>query len=664
MNLAEQYNVVKKLASDLYGSTHTSWGQTAIGNAKIGDVIHYYGGDADATNGHWAMIIGRSGNVLTLGECNYGSRCKINWGRTLNVGSVSRYIIYSAPWAATFGSSDTVKPVISNIRVTDITRDGYTVTCDVSDNVGVTKVQFPSWNTDMHIGDDAKWLTGTISGNTATCRVNIIDLKSGLVEGHYMTHIYAYDAANNYTSLPISTVYIDRTAPVISDVSIIELDSTGYMVLCKAEDSSGIDRLQFPTWTSANGQDDLVSDWSNNDNCKGRNYRDKKEYYYFTVSKNDHNNETKGYYTHIYAYDTYGNIACCSTLTGIDIPSITMKHMYRLEECYSTDICAINFAIAGVSEEQDLKLNSVKMVTTAEVNGQEVSIEKDFGSNVILAGQGKRFIQVIDNRDLNGAKNNFKTTIYAEDSSGQKFKAFSCYNPAEYHQTTYSTMKVGEKNNIPFGSSMTTKFWDTLCGDIIEPINTETGDIKEFMALKPGRAYIVGISYGTGDTDVCVVDVIDSVTPTAKPTVTPTVEPTIKPTVKPTVRPSVNSTVKPTQKSQGDKNVTAKSTQDTYRNEVSTPGITTVESCKSYKHGKVCIKWYKVASANGYQIQYSTKKNFVRKKTKVVYGSNKLKLKLKSNKKYYVRIRAFKYGNIQYKVYGKWSSKVKVKVKK
>ena len=150
--------------------------------------------------------------------------------------------------------------------------------------------------------------------------------------------------------------------------------------------------------------------------------------------------------------------------------------------------------------------------------------------------------------------------------------------------------------------------------------------------------------------------------PIVKPTIRPTVRTTAKPTIKPTTKPAVNQTVKSTSKFQNNKNITAKSTQDTYRNEVSAPGITTVMSCKSDKHGKVCIKWYKVASANGYQIQYSTKKNFVRKKTKVVYGS-KLKLKLKSNKKYYVRVRAYRKASGN-KVYGKWSKVKKIKVKK
>lgn len=156
---------------------------------------------------------------------------------------------------------------------------------------------------------------------------------------------------------------------------------------------------------------------------------------------------------------------------------------------------------------------------------------------------------------------------------------------------------------------------------------------------------------------------IPTPTPTMRPMVKPTISPTVKPTTKPTIKPTTKPTVKPTPKSQGDKNATAKNTQDTYRNEVSAPGITTVKACKSYKHGKVYIKWYKVTSANGYQIQYSTKKNFVRKKTKVVYGSNKLKLKLKSNKKYYVRVRAYR-ESAGTKLYGKWSDVQRIKIKK
>ena len=145
---------------------------------------------------------------------------------------------------------------------------------------------------------------------------------------------------------------------------------------------------------------------------------------------------------------------------------------------------------------------------------------------------------------------------------------------------------------------------------------------------------------------------ISTSTPTPIPTLTSTKKPAASPTVKPTPQLSTG------------KNTVAQSKNDTYQKGISEPGITTIKSYKANKHGQVIFKWYNISSANGYQIQYSTKKNFINKKTKTVYSNNTVKLRLKSNKKYYVRIRAFKYENIQSKVYGKWSSKIKVKIRK
>lgn len=64
---------------------------------------------------------------------------------------------------------------------------------------------------------------------------------------------------------------------------------------------------------------------------------------------------------------------------------------------------------------------------------------------------------------------------------------------------------------------------------------------------------------------------------------------------------------------------------------------------------KLTLKWKKTKKADGYQIQISNKKNFKKKQTYTV-GKNKTKKtitkfkgkRLKSNKKYYVRIRAYK----------------------
>lgn len=55
--------------------------------------------------------------------------------------------------------------------------------------------------------------------------------------------------------------YIDRTDPQISNVRIEQIDNTGYTVVCEADDNKGVNRVQFPTWTTNNDQDDIMENW-------------------------------------------------------------------------------------------------------------------------------------------------------------------------------------------------------------------------------------------------------------------------------------------------------------------------------------------------------------------------------------------------------------------
>lgn len=77
---------------------------------------------------------------------------------------------------------------------------------------------------------------------------------------------------------------------------------------------------------------------------------------------------------------------------------------------------------------------------------------------------------------------------------------------------------------------------------------------------------------------------------------------------------------------------------------------------------KVTVGWKKAARAAGYQIQYSTSKNFKGAKTVTASGTSKVIKGLKSNKTYYFRVCAYA-KNGKKKVTGAYSSKVKVKVK-
>ena len=242
--------------------------------------------------------------------------------------------------------SDTQPPVISDAVVTDVNREGYTIKCTVADNVGVTRVLFPSWNSDLHEGGDAVWLEGVINGNTASVRVNIIDLKSGLTEGNYMTHIYAYDAAGNHSLIGGPGVYIDRTAPVISDVEVQEITKDQFWVTCKIEDNveNNIDCVQFPAWTLKDGQDDLAENWQTDPKLKdygGTNDGGNSEYEYL-VKSSDHGGERGLYRVHIYAFDKYGNMSSYSGLPDVEMPDETTEVIPDLPKPDTTDPADVN----------------------------------------------------------------------------------------------------------------------------------------------------------------------------------------------------------------------------------------------------------------------------------------------------------------------------------
>ena len=127
----------------------------------------------------------------------------------------------------------------------------------------------------------------------------------GLRQGETYTYqMYAVANGTTYKSGSDKFTIVDEQGPVISDVKISDVTSEGYTVSCKVTDNYMVDRVQFPTWTEAGGQDDIASDWGTNAAVTGTKDGD---IYTYKVKISDHNNETGSYTTHIYAYDKYGN---------------------------------------------------------------------------------------------------------------------------------------------------------------------------------------------------------------------------------------------------------------------------------------------------------------------------------------------------------------------
>lgn len=216
-------------------------------------------------------------------------------------------------------------PVISDVKVSNVTNKGYDVSCKVTDPSGVDRVMFPTWTT-ANGQDDllSDWSTnakarGTQNGDTWTFHVDIADHNNE--GGEYCTDIHAYDKYGNASGLGAPRISVDTEAPVISNVKVSNITTEGYDISCTVTDNVGVNRVMFPTWTVLNDQDDMIKDWGSDPKTRGTQSGDT---WTFHVNIADHNNERGAYLTHIYAFDDAGN----HSAVGSEIGQIIVPEPY------------------------------------------------------------------------------------------------------------------------------------------------------------------------------------------------------------------------------------------------------------------------------------------------------------------------------------------------
>lgn len=143
------------------------------------------------------------------------------------------------------------------------------------------------------------------------------------------------------------------------------------------------------------------------------------------------------------------------------------------------------------------------------------------------------------------------------------------------------------------------------------------------------------------------------------PDYTTTTTTTSAPTTQPTTKPTATKASKPTKNA---KKVSGNWVDSKYKK----------ASISKLSKGKkaITVRWKKVSTIKGYQIQLATDKKFKKNKKTVTISKQKTTKttvkKLKAKKKYYVRIRTYK--NVKYqgktiKVYSSWSKVKTIKTK-
>ena len=221
------------------------------------------------------------------------------------------------------------------------------------------------------------------------------------MRGYQPVVIYAINVPGSNSNPPLEVKYVtiankESVPPVISDVQVSDVNPAGYTITCRVTDNVGVDRVQFPTWTSENGQDDLAGEWWVNSAVSGSRSGDT---WTFRVNASDHNGELGAYATDIYAYDAAGNAGKYATVVAnleasTDLPEgryyiVNNKYRDRVVDVY------------GSSTEDGA---NVLLYQKGDVTNQQFTIERnDDSSYTIVAEHSGKAIEVPGASRENGA---------------------------------------------------------------------------------------------------------------------------------------------------------------------------------------------------------------------------------------------------------------------
>lgn len=160
-------------------------------------------------------------------------------------------------------SQDLEAPKISNVKVDSVSVDGYTVSCDISDNIKVTTVYFAVFRRESG-EDSAKWYSQTPTDSNVSHTVDITEF--GKMAGDYCTIIYAFDASGNFAYAALNIITVPDASSIIPPLAITvsaENEGLNKEILWKAEASGGSGNYDYSFDIYCDGK--LVNKRSKND---------------------------------------------------------------------------------------------------------------------------------------------------------------------------------------------------------------------------------------------------------------------------------------------------------------------------------------------------------------------------------------------------------------
>lgn len=242
---------------------------------------------------------------------------------------------YQSYWNQLDGSEKTVSGFVSveGITVSNVTKDGYTVTIDIGGKQSnLTGIKLATW-TAKNGQDDIKWTPGYYYNGKSVCRINISD--HNYEEGSYYTHVYLYDNRNLYAAFGGVGTRVDYTAPVVTEPVISNISPIGYKVSANITDNNAVSEVILQSCAEDGSQ------FTTNGIRSGNNYifdvmvDDAGSYLNTIIAKDQHGNINNfvTFETKVPIVDSEmlipGDVDFDGTLTSNDALTV-LKHCVRL----------------------------------------------------------------------------------------------------------------------------------------------------------------------------------------------------------------------------------------------------------------------------------------------------------------------------------------------
>ncbi|MHA4906437.1 GBS Bsp-like repeat-containing protein [Streptococcus constellatus] len=236
------------------------------------------------------------------------------------------------------------------------------IVSNVSNPYGVREVKLPIWSS-VNGQDDIIWYTATKQANgTYKTTVKVRDHKYST--GIYNVHLY-YIQDNGQIVGVAGTQTVVSLAKPQGQISIQNNNpdtGTFDVIVSGVSSPYGVREVKLPTWSSVNGQDDII--WYTATKQVNGTYK-------VTVKASDHKNSTGLYYVHLYYVQNNGTlIGVGGTSTNVTISPEKLKPTGKITiQNNNPNTGTFEVVVSNVFSPNGVR--EVKLPTWSSVNGQD-----------------------------------------------------------------------------------------------------------------------------------------------------------------------------------------------------------------------------------------------------------------------------------------------------